>query len=104
MPAKKKDAVGIAEAPEPIRSMFATVTEAKTLLHVSRAHVYSLMERGELKYVKFGECRRIPWAALREFAEKGTVAGIINPARQVPAGGAGHDTRHEGLQHESDRN
>lgn len=74
MPVKKLAAPGITDAPETVRSAFATVDEAKTFLHVSRAHVYSLMDRGELTFARFGACRRIPWAALHQYVARCTVA------------------------------
>lgn len=45
-----------------------TVTEAARFLDLSRSAVYSLMERGELPYVKFGRARRVPKRGLIEFA------------------------------------
>lgn len=73
MPVKKLAHLGITGAPETVRSAFATVDEAKTFLHVSRAHVYSLMDRGELTFARFGACRRIPWSALHAYVAKCTV-------------------------------
>jgi excisionase family DNA binding protein len=49
---------------------FATVSQGARYLAVSRSTVYSLMDRGELKYAKIGKSRRIPWRVLREFGER----------------------------------
>ncbi len=49
---------------------FATVREGEKYLGVSRATLYKLMESGEVKYAKFGKSRRLPWAALREYARR----------------------------------
>jgi len=43
-----------------------TTTEAAEALRVSRAHVYSLIERGELRSIKLGKSRRITAEALAE--------------------------------------
>jgi excisionase family DNA binding protein len=49
---------------------FADVQEAAEFLSMSRSSIYKLMEAGHLKYAKFGKARRIPWRALREYAER----------------------------------
>jgi len=54
---------------------FATVTEAARYLRLCPATLYKLMESQELAYAKFGKARRIPWKAIREFAERSLVAG-----------------------------
>ena len=46
---------------------FTTVAEAAEFLAVSRPHVYVLMDRGDLPFVRFGRCRRIPRRALHDF-------------------------------------
>jgi excisionase family DNA binding protein len=48
---------------------FVDVAGAAEFLRLSRAKVYLLMDAGELRYAKFGKSRRIPWAALKQFAE-----------------------------------
>jgi excisionase family DNA binding protein len=53
----------------------ATVREAALFLRVSRAKLYLMMDSGDLKYVKLGRCRRIPWRALKELAAAGLVEG-----------------------------
>jgi len=47
-----------------------TTTEAAEALRVSRAHIYHLIERGQLRSVKFGKSRRIPADALAELIEQ----------------------------------
>jgi excisionase family DNA binding protein len=46
------------------------VTEAAEFLRLSRATLYSLMDRGELAFVKLGRSRRIPKRALIELAAR----------------------------------
>jgi excisionase family DNA binding protein len=53
---------------------FATIPEAAKYLNLSRAKVYLMMDVGELKYAKFGRSRRIPWRALKEYAQQNLVA------------------------------
>jgi excisionase family DNA binding protein len=47
---------------------FASVKQAEAFLSLSRSTVYTLMDQGKLRFAKIGRSRRIPWAALREFA------------------------------------
>jgi excisionase family DNA binding protein len=54
---------------------FATIEQAQEYLSLSRATLYKLMDQGDLAYAKFGpKSRRIPWAALRQYGERCTVA------------------------------
>lgn len=53
----------------------ATVEEAREFLGLSRSKVYSLMDGGELAYVKIGRARRIPRRALTALAEKNLTGG-----------------------------
>jgi excisionase family DNA binding protein len=55
------------------RPGLASVREAEEYLRLSRATIYDLMGKGQLRFVRIGSARRIPWAALDELAEKGTV-------------------------------
>jgi excisionase family DNA binding protein len=48
----------------------ATIRQAEEFLAVSRSTLYVLMDKGELPYAKIGKSRRIPWKALREFAQR----------------------------------
>jgi excisionase family DNA binding protein len=52
----------------------ASIRQAETFLAVSRSTLYVLMDKGDLPYAKIGKSRRIPWKALREFAESCLVA------------------------------
>ena len=49
---------------------FASLREAAEYLCLCRATLYKLMDGGELAYARFGRSRRVPWAALKEFAAK----------------------------------
>jgi excisionase family DNA binding protein len=64
----------VADAAPPWRaSGLASVREAEQFLCLSRSTLYGLMDKGDLRYVKIGKSRRIPWAALEEMVEKNTV-------------------------------
>jgi excisionase family DNA binding protein len=52
---------------------FAEIRQAQEYLRLSRATIYNLMESGKLAYARFGRARRIPWAALKQFALGGLV-------------------------------
>jgi excisionase family DNA binding protein len=54
---------------------FATVPEASKFLRLSRTTLYEMMDRGELRYAKFGKSRRIPWAAVKALAAESLVGG-----------------------------
>ena len=43
-----------------------TVEEVAEMLGISRAHVFNLMNAGQIRSVKLGRSRRIPADALRE--------------------------------------
>jgi len=47
-----------------------SIASAIRFLSISRSALYSLMERGELPYVKIGKSRRIPHRALVELASR----------------------------------
>jgi excisionase family DNA binding protein len=66
---------GAVQEPAPQRrgSGLASVKEAEQFLSLSRSSVYGLMDKGELRYVKLGKSRRIPWDALDELVRKNTV-------------------------------
>jgi excisionase family DNA binding protein len=51
------------------------VTEAAEMLAISRAAVYVLMDRGELRYVKLGRSRRIEVEAIQELVRKSRRGG-----------------------------
>jgi len=50
------------------------VPAAAAFLGVSRSKVYLMMDSGELRYVKFGKCRRIPRAELLILIERNMVS------------------------------
>ena len=52
------------------------VAEAAAFLSLSRATLYTLMDRGELPFVKIGRSRRIPKRAVVELAALGLRGGI----------------------------
>lgn len=62
------------------------VKEAAEFLHISRTTVYGLMESGQLRYVKIGKARRIPWRALVELAAANLRGGWADASG--PAGSA----------------
>jgi len=49
---------------------FASVEEAGDFLSMSRSSIYKLMESEHLRWAKFGKARRIPWVALRQYAQR----------------------------------
>jgi excisionase family DNA binding protein len=50
----------------PIKALY-TVTEAMTLLSLSRSVVYELIRTGRLRTVKQGRARRVPAAAITDY-------------------------------------
>ena len=59
----------VKEPPEPL----LRVTEVARRLSISRSAVYQLMDRGQLRYVKLGKCRRVRPEDVTRLIEKGTV-------------------------------
>ncbi|MBL8795027.1 MAG: helix-turn-helix domain-containing protein [Planctomycetia bacterium] len=57
------------------REGLARIREACDFLCISQALLYRLMDGGQLAYVKIGRARRVPYAALVEFAARGLVGG-----------------------------
>jgi excisionase family DNA binding protein len=49
---------------------YATVPEVADFLGLSRGKIYSLMDAGEIVFAKFGTARRVPWRAVKEYAER----------------------------------
>lgn len=47
----------------------ATVEDVMSFLKVSRQTVYTLMNRGDLPYVRLTRARRVPWLVLKGYAE-----------------------------------
>jgi excisionase family DNA binding protein len=57
--------------PEPIDRLAVSPAEAAEALSITRAHLYHLMERGELPSVKLGRSRRIRVSDLKALLEGG---------------------------------
>ncbi len=53
----------------------STVREAAGFLRLSRSTVYTLMDRGELPFVKLGRSRRIPRRAVIQLAARALRGG-----------------------------
>jgi len=53
-----------------VEKMLLTPADAAVALSVSRTTVYELMNRGQLRSIKLGTCRRIPVEAVRELVER----------------------------------
>ena len=53
-----------------------TVQEAAEFLRLSRSSLYTMMDSGELAFVKLGRSRRIPKRALVELAARELRGGI----------------------------
>lgn len=56
-----------------LQPLLLKVPEVSRLLQLSRSAIYTLMERGELPYVKIGSSRRIELAAVHKLIESGRV-------------------------------
>jgi excisionase family DNA binding protein len=50
--------------------LLLTVEDAADALAVSRAHLYTLLNTGEIPSVKIGRARRVPADQLRRFVER----------------------------------
>ncbi|TAK70476.1 MAG: DNA-binding protein [Actinomycetota bacterium] len=57
-----------------------TPEQAARVLGLGRTTVYALMRDGELRSVRLGRSRRIPYASLVEFVERITTLAIDEPA------------------------
>ena len=55
---------------ELVKNGFVSIVFSAKFLNLSRTSVYALMDSGDLPYAKFGRARRIPHAALLEYAKK----------------------------------
>ena len=53
-----------------------TIKEAGAFLKVSRATIYTLMDSGDLPFVKIGRARRIPKRAVIEFAQRNLFGSV----------------------------
>ena len=63
-------ALGLQEEADLVADGLMTVQEAAGFLRLSRSTVYTIMDRGELPFVKLGRSRRIPRRALVELAAR----------------------------------
>ena len=52
----------------------ARVPEVAAFLKLSRSKVYSMMDSGELRYVKLGKSRRLRWSDVMSLIEANTVS------------------------------
>ena len=43
-----------------------SVEEAARIFRISRSHAYSLIEKGEIPYIKLGKCKRITAAGIAQ--------------------------------------
>lgn len=57
-----------------VENGFMTIPEASQFLRVSRSSVYNLCRSGALRFAKFGDSRRIPLDAVRQYAAGQLVA------------------------------
>lgn len=57
-----------APATSPVERFAYSPVEVAEALGVSRAHIYNLMQRGELRYSSVGHVRRIPRTELERLA------------------------------------
>ena len=66
---------GTSGLPQPASTppLLLKVREVAQLLQLSRSVVYTLMERGELPYVKIGASRRVERAAVQKLIEASRV-------------------------------
>ena len=49
--------------------MLYTPVQAAKIMNVSRSHIYSMMNKGELGSVNLGRCRRITLQQMHEFID-----------------------------------
>lgn len=66
----EKDRETTTENEEFIDGGFLTVSQVAEYLSIGKSLVYALMERGELRYCKFGKARRIPKKEVVRYASK----------------------------------
>jgi excisionase family DNA binding protein len=63
---------GLSRIAGPAHRGFATVVQVAEYLNVSKSKVYSMMEAGELAFIKLGALRRIPWQAVHDLVRRST--------------------------------
>jgi excisionase family DNA binding protein len=62
--------MSVVKADPTVEKLMLTPADAAVALSVSRTTVYELMNRGQLRSVKLGTCRRIPIEAVRDLIEQ----------------------------------
>jgi len=66
------------QRPSAQAKLLLTVAEAASVLGISRSILYELLLKGEIRSIKIGRSRRIPFVALEEF-----VAVCLEQPRQL---------------------
>lgn len=56
---------------------YAPVASVAKFLGVSRSKLYSMMDAGELAYIKLGKSRRIAWEAVYKLVAENTIGGGV---------------------------
>lgn len=57
-------------APPGQKPLLVTPEEAAGILRVGRTKIYALMHRGELRSIRIGKSRRIPFTAIEAFVDE----------------------------------
>jgi excisionase family DNA binding protein len=57
--------------------MLFTPVQAAKIMNVSRSHVYTMMNKGELGSVNIGRCRRITVSQMNDFIESLTASTSV---------------------------
>jgi excisionase family DNA binding protein len=70
MTTRLKEGPAEGTTPGTVLDGFVSVSEAAAFLGLCRATIYSLCDRGELLYAKFGRSRRVPRRSLIAYAER----------------------------------
>lgn len=65
---KQKEAQRTSDALDLVSDGLLSIREACAFLSLGKTKIYELMSTGELPYVSFGGCRRIPRRALVQYA------------------------------------
>lgn len=65
----------VTQHPVPKAEQLHTVGAVAEHLALSRSKLYSLMDAGELPFVKFGKSRRIRWSDVLALIERSTIGG-----------------------------
>jgi len=57
--------------------MLFTPVQAAKIMNVSRSHVYTMMNKGELGSVNIGRCRRITVSQMNDFIDSLTASASV---------------------------